>query len=159
VQSKPKPIVNNAGTPIGVSVNKDKSKDGSLLGGIYNTIVGSVARLSGGLGYLETLNPFVQIGKGVKDRVEDISEGKRGGSVIFDARENANPNEWRQSAEQFVEKARSSSSTKEQEQARSEFDITNGVSANDVKGMLFQAPAQVFDMVAGALSGGSSFFI
>lgn len=158
-QKKPKYDVNsqndqflNFGEPVipkpnklAVAVNKDKKKGGSVLGGVYNTLVESVSRGIGGL---------VQIG----ENIEDIVAPEEWQAKVTD--EQGNPISSRQLVSSSIEKnLRSESSTKEQEAIRKEFDVTDGVSANDVEAMLFQAPSQVMDMVAGAFTRGSSFFV
>ena len=142
---KPTAPINKGGLPIGVAVGKDKKKEGSTLGGIYNTLVGSFARFGGGLAQLgtdlvnlKTGMPYIP-GKGVQP--------------IYDSEEN------RAATEGFIEKARTVKSTKQQEQSRSNFDLTDGISASDVEALAFQAPSQLLDLTLGALSYGSSFFI
>lgn len=121
------------------SIVKDRDRTGNLAAGVYNTLVNSVSRFAGGLaaaGYA--------VGKAMR---VGSNEG-----LATDA-------EVRQGVTNFIDQARSPLSTKEQEEARSEFDITNGIDVKDVKAVAFQAPSQIADMIAGAYTGGASFFM
>lgn len=119
---------------IGEGVQKDKNKDDSVLGGIYNTLVGSIGSVVGGIVEAESS----------RQRAMGIP------SINIPARK---------ITEDFINKARSSSSSLENEQARSKFDITDNLQLSDVKALLFQAPKMALDMAMGAATAGTSFFI
>lgn len=164
----PKPTTNNSGTPIAVAVGKDKTSNTKVLAGVYNTLVGSVSRLAGGSAWLDAHNPVKILGgqfkKAYGDIVESIKNYQKGEpQKDYLTKENLEikiePEKERKEAAAFVEQARSPLSTKEEEQARSEFNVMDGVSVKDIKAIGFQAPSQLLDMAAGALSAGGSFFI
>jgi len=123
---------------IGRAVEKDKKVDGSTLAGLYNTLVGSVSSLAGGTAYMADVLS-APIGLPLNVRV-------------------ANAQSDRKKVVDFVEKARSSASTPKFEQQQGEFDFSNGVDLQDIKGLAFQAPRTLVDMGIGALTGGSSYF-
>jgi len=106
--------------------------------GIYNTLVGSVARLAGGIS--EIGQDFEQKVHLQTEKDEVIPRGK-----------------WRKESVEQVEQLRSPVSTKEEEAKMRQFDVTDGVSSDDVKALLFQAPSTILDMAAGALTYGTSF--
>ena len=140
---KPTAPVNKGGLPIGVAVGKDKKKEGSTLGGIYNTLVGSISRAVGGL-------------VSIAELVEPLLPGTQPAKLTKDGK----PITSRQLVEGTIDESlRSKSSTIEQEQARKQFDFTNGVSASDVEAIMFQAPSQLLDMTMGALTNGASFLV
>ena len=134
-----------AQSPIASAVKKDTQKDENLAAGIYNTLVGSVKRLAGGVAY-----------------AGEVFLGGRPEATItrLAGAENA-----RQKTEQFVEKARSEKSSKQYEEAMGKYDFTpkpggglfSGVDADDFKALAFTAPSQALDMVLGGLTYGSSF--
>lgn len=116
------------------------TKKAKTVAGIYNTLVGSVSRMAGGLGQIgDDVQNAVGINIYSKDKVP-IPAGQS----------------MRANVEQ-VEQLRSPISTKVEEAKRKEFDITDGLSTDDVKGLLFQAPSTILDMVGGALTRGASF--
>ena len=135
-------------TPIASAIKKDTQKDENTAAGIYNTLVGSVKRLAGGVAYMAEVGGLVS-----------------GGRPEFAITRLANAENVRQKTEQFVEKARSEKSSKGYEQAMGKYDFTpepgggllSGVDANDFKALAFTAPSQALDMVLGSLTYGSSF--
>jgi len=135
--------------PLPKAIEADKKKKDSVVGGVYNTIVGSVARLAGG--FMETQNVILNAGEAALGKMMGTPGMNYRSPVMMKVPE-------RKETVDFIEKARTASSSKENEQARSQFDITNGVQASDVKALLFQAPSTIVDMVGGAYSGGTSFF-
>lgn len=142
-----KPAVNKAGVKIGAAVKVDKNKPkGNALAGVYNTLVKSVSRLAGGTAYAIGSSPNAMVYQTAKSLLTG-----EGHSLTRDAEK------MRQGTVEFVEQARSSASTKQDEQERSQFDVTDGVSAKDVESLVFQAPSQLLDMVAGAVTAGGSF--
>ena len=123
---------------IGRAVQKDKKVEGSTAAGIYNTLVGSISSLGGGFAYMsDVLNG--PIGMPLNVRV-------------------ANAEADRRKVADFIQKARSSASSPEFEKQQGQFDITNGVDIQDIKGLAFQTPKTLLDMGIGALSGGGSYF-
>jgi hypothetical protein len=131
-------------SPIGKAIQKDKIK-GSNVAGIYNTLVGSLASISGGFTYMADIlgaQPYMPLNVRVATAEAD-----------------------RKKAVDFIEQARSSRSSKEFEQQQSEFDITpteggglmSGVDWEDVRGLAFQAPKTLLEMAAGGMSGGLTF--
>ena len=137
-----------AKSPIASAVKKDTQKDESTAAALYNTLVGSVKRLAGGVAYMAEIGGLVS-----------------GGRPEFAVTRLANAEKVRQKTEQFVDKARSEKSSKEYEQAMGKYDFTpkagggllSGVDADDFKALAFTAPSQAFDMVLGSLTYGSSF--
>ena len=133
-----------AKSPIASAVKKDTQKDENLAAGLYNTLVGSIKRLAGGVAY-----------------AGELFLGGRPETTItrLASAENA-----RQKTEQFVEKARSEKSSKQFEESMGKYDFTpkpgggllSGVDAEDFKALAFTAPSQAFDMVLGGLTYGSS---
>ena len=121
---------------IGDGISRDKKNKDSVLGGIYNTLVGSISSLAGGATYMAAALPSVG-----KQRSTDKT-----------------PEQARQQAEGLGENLRSESSSRENEQALSKFDIIDGSLAENIKGLAFQAPKTLLDMGMGALTGGTSFF-
>lgn len=132
---------------IGEGVSRDKKKNDSLIGGIYNTLVGSLSRLAGGL---------VEIGESIDRPLQKLfKDDQKPEDIVW----HAPVNSGRELVVDAIDNTlRSSSSSRENEQARSKFDITDGVSGSDIKAMAFQAPSQLADMLAGAFTRGSSFF-
>ena len=122
---------------VGEGIAKDKEKRNSVVGGLYNTLADSFNSLAGGLTYMAAALPSVG-----KKRPTDKT-----------------PEQARQTVEQFGEQFRSASSSRENEQALSKFDISDkNLSLDDIKGLAFQAPKTLLDMGIGALTGGASFF-
>lgn len=131
-------------SPIGKAIQKDKIK-GSNVAGVYNTLVGSLASISGGFTYMADIlgaQPYMPLNVRVATAEAD-----------------------RKKAVDFIEQARSSRSSKEFEQQQSQFDITpteggglmSGVDWEDVRGLAFQAPKTLLEMAAGSMSGGLTF--
>lgn len=132
-------------SPLGKAIQKDKV-EGSNIAGIYNTLVGSLSSLAGGSAYMADIlaaPSYMPLNVRVANAQAD-----------------------RKKIADFIEQARSSKSSKEFEQQQSEFDVTpkeggglfSGVDLEDVKGLAFQAPKTLLDMVAGGATGGYSFF-
>jgi hypothetical protein len=132
---------------------KDKVKDDSVLGGIYNTIVGSVSRLVGGM--VETIETIDKPLTRAIDNTFGIEE-QDPSKIVWG--NDPNRKTGRELVTEFIDKARTASSSKANEQARSQFDITDGVQASDVKAMAFQAPGVLADWAAAAYTFGTSFF-
>jgi len=131
-------------SPIGKAIQKDKIK-GSNIAGVYNTLVGSLASISGGFTYMADIlgaQPYMPLNVRVATAEAD-----------------------RKKAVDFIEQARSSRSSKEFEQQQSQFDVTpteggglmSGVDWEDVRGLAFQAPKTLLEMAAGSMSGGLTF--
>ena len=131
-------------SPIGKAIQKDKIK-GSNVAGVYNTLVGSLASISGGFTYMADIlgaQPYMPLNVRVATAEAD-----------------------RKKAVNFIEQARSSRSSKEFEQQQSEFDVSpteggglmSGVDWEDVRGLAFQAPKTLLEMAAGSMSGGLTF--
>jgi hypothetical protein len=131
-------------SPIGKAIQKDKIK-GSNVAGVYNTLVGSLASISGGFTYMADIlgaQPYMPLNVRVATAEAD-----------------------RKKAVDFIEQARSSRSSKEFEQQQSEFDVSpteggglmSGVDWEDVRGLAFQAPKTLLEMAAGSMSGGLTF--
>ena len=131
-------------SPIGKAIQKDKIK-GSNVAGVYNTLVGSLASISGGFTYMADIlgaQPYMPLNVRVATAEAD-----------------------RKKAVDFIEQARSSRSSKEFEQQQSQFDVTpteggglmSGVDWEDVRGLAFQAPKTLLEMAAGSMSGGLTF--
>lgn len=124
---------------IGTAIQKDKKIEGNTTAGLYNTLVGSLASFAGGSAYIADVASIPMPGMPLNVRV-------------------ANAERSRKQVEDFINKARSSASSPEFEKQQSQFDITNGVDLQDVKGLAFQAPKTLLDMGMGVLSAGASFF-
>ena len=123
---------------IGRAVEKDKKVDGSTVAGLYNTLVGSISSLGGGFAYMS-----------------DVLGAPAGMPLNVRV---ANAESDRQKVADFIQKARSSASSKEFEQQQGNYDISNGVDFEDIKGLAFQTPRTLLDMGMGALTAGSSYF-
>ena len=123
---------------IGRAVEKDKKVDGSTVAGLYNTLVGSISSLGGGFVYMS-----------------DVLGAQPG--IPLNVRV-ANAEADRRKVADFIEKARSSASSKEFEQQQGKYDISNGVDFEDIKGLAFQTPKTLLDMGMGALTAGGSYF-
>ena len=90
-------------------VQKDKENKNSIIGGLYNTLVGAVADVAGGVGYMNAA-----------------------GGVGFVAPEAAEL-----MLRETVNKIRSESSSKENEKKLGEFDVTDGIGLKDLGGLAF----------------------
>ena len=123
---------------IGKAVEKDKKVDGSTVAGLYNTLVGSISSFGGGFAYMSNVLG-APAGMPLNVRV-------------------ANAQADRRKVADFIEKARSSASSKEFEQQRGKYDISDGVDFEDIKGLAFQTPKTLLDMGMGALTAGGSYF-
>jgi len=124
---------------IGRAVEKDKKIEGSTAAGLYNTLVGSISSLGGGFAYMS-----------------DVLGAPAG--LPLNVRV-ANAEADRAKVADFIQKARSSASSPEFERQQGQFDITNGVDLQDIKGLGFQAPKTLLDMGIGALTGSGSYFV
>lgn len=116
---------------INEGVQKDKENKNSIIGGLYNTLVGAVADVAGGVGYMNTSG-------GVNFVAPEAAE------LMF---------------RETVNKLRSESSSRENERKLGEFDVTDGVGLKDLAGLAFQAPSTFLSMGMGALTAGTSFFM
>jgi hypothetical protein len=124
---------------IGRAVEKDKKVEGSTVAGLYNTLVGSISSLGGGFAYMS-----------------DVLGAPAG--IPLNVRV-ANAEADRAKVADFIQKARSSASSPEFEKQQGQFDITNGVDIQDIKGLGFQAPKTLLDMGIGVLTGSGSYFV
>jgi hypothetical protein len=123
--------------PKTISQGVEKDKEGSsVVGGLYNSIVGSISRAVGGLAELSAMHDPI---------AKHIPSG-----YGWTAREQIT---------KFIDKARTSSSSKENEQKLTSFDFTDGVDWSDVGGVLAGAPSMATDIGLGAVSGGGTFFV
>ena len=141
---------------------KDAPKqDESTLAGLYNTVVDRIGSLVGGIASSEAMNPAAKLIKGITTKFEETATGKPAISKegkVAPMQTKIDEKKWRESASGLIEKARSAKSSKEFEKRSSQFDVFDGgISMDDIKGMAFQAPAQIADMAMGALTGGGSF--
>jgi hypothetical protein len=132
----------------------DKKKNESYLGAMWNNAVASVARLAGGatrFAYLTNTNPYVMM-----ERSLLANAGKIANKNLLAAKEK----EIADAAKGFVEKARTSVSSKEYEKSISEgLDLTNGIGVSDLKALGQLIPQFAVDMGLGAVTGGGSFAI
>jgi hypothetical protein len=132
-------------TPIASAIKKDTQKDENTAAGVYNTLVGSIKRLAGGVAY-----------------AGEVFLGGRPEATITRLAGAANA---QQKTEQFIEKARSEKSSKQYEEAMGKYDFTpkpgggllSGVDADDFRALVFTGPSQALDLVLGGLTYGSSF--
>ncbi len=127
-------LKNQANLGIQQPIPQQGKPQNSTLGGIWNTLVGGAASIAGGVA-----------------EVKDLAMEAIGVPSVHTAK--------RKQIEDFINKARTSSSSVENEQNRQQFDFTNGVQASDIKAMMFSAPRLVGDVLAGAATSGSSFFL
>lgn len=132
------------------AVQADKFRNESRLAGMYNTALNSVSKAVGG---------FTNLMNMAQDMVSGVYGVERG----IQAATGYNPSQEKQrkTAEaitKFIDKARSSASTKEGEQYRiSKFDVTNGIGMEDLKA-LPEIVAQLGSDIGLAIpTGGASF--
>lgn len=132
----------------------DKKKNESYLGAMWNNAVASVARLAGGatrFAYLTNTNPYAMMERSLLANASKITNKN-----LLAAKEK----EIADAAKGFVEKARTSVSSKEYEKSISEgFDLTNGIGVSDLKALGQMIPQFAVDMGLGAVTGGGSFAI
>ena len=132
----------------------DKKKNESYLGAMWNNAVASVARLAGGatrFAYLTNTNPYAMMERSLLANASKITNKN-----LLAAKEK----EIADAAKGFVEKARTSVSSKEYEKSISEgFDLTNGIGVSDLKALGQMIPQFAADMGLGAVTGGGSFAI
>jgi hypothetical protein len=145
---------------IDAGVNQDKKANHGWAG-VYNMLVGSVAEYGGGLAELhstlqENLSDSwdemngLPVGTTHAVRKKMAQAHPEGGDPV------GIPN--REQTENFINKARSAKSSRENERKMTQFDVTDGVQKKDVTGMLLSAPKTLLDLVGGAASGGTTFF-
>lgn len=158
---KPTAPVNKGGLPIGVAVEQDKKIGGSAVGAIYNTLVDLFSEVGGGAAYVEQYNPLKVFAKSLKSKIDvALTPGAKPSDVLSgDLIKAPEPDKKREEAYGFVQKARSSSSTKEQEQERAAFDITDGLSGKDIEAFLFNIPKQLGGIGLGAGTGGLTWVL
>ena len=159
---------------IGEGVKKDKEKENSILAGLYNTMVGSVSRIGGGLSYLQEYNPISKIAgkisdayslgyKGLKAQLSGNKEAQKEVQKSIKKEyyepviEKGGAEKRMKETQSFIEQARSQKSSKEFEKSK-QFDYEKGLNLENVGNLAFTAPSQILDMAMGAVTGGSSFF-
>lgn len=132
----------------------DKKKNESYLGALWNNVVGSAARLAGGAtraAYQFSGNPVVIMERDLLDKA-----GQAIGKNLLAAKEK----EYADVAKGFIERGRTSASSKEYEKKLAEgFDVTDGIGVSDLKGLGTMIPQFVADMGLAVGTGGSSFAI
>lgn len=140
------------------AIKADKDKNNSLVGGLYNSLVGVASDLAGGLAYSGgvTVSPFVDLAAFSSGYTLENGGTREGFRNIGDKF----PEQLRKSATSLVEKARTESSSRENEQRRGNFDVSNGVfNMQNLSALGFQFPQTALGMGAAALTGGASFLV
>jgi len=130
------------------AIKADKEpKSNSVIGGIYNTLVDAVGLGVKGVAYAGSFGGASSMGSVGGAMPISTEERVKGAEAISKAAVN------------LVEKARTESSSKENEQNRSKFNTENGIfTLDNAKALGFQFPSTVASMAAGAATGGASFF-
>lgn len=132
----------------------DKKKNESYLGALWNNAVGSVSRLAKGATRLASkfeATPAMDIER----RVLDIAGQSMNKNLIA-----AKEKEYADKVGGFIEKARTSTSSKEYEKQLAEgFDITDGIGVSDLKGLGAMIPQLIADMGLAVPTAGTSFAI
>jgi hypothetical protein len=129
-----------------IKADKQPKKQDSLLGGLYNEAVGGLSSLASGIAYAGALGGASSMGSVGGSMPISNEERLKGASAIGNA------------TRELVEKARSESSSKENEQKLGETDWTKGLTLGNLGGLAFGTPRLAVDLAAGALTGGGSFF-
>lgn len=133
---------------------KDKKQNESYLGAVWNNVVGSASRLARGatrLAYRSAQDPASQIER----KILDIAGQSMNKNLIM-----AKEKEYADRVGGVIEKARTSSSSKEYEKKLAEgFDITNGIGVSDLKALGTMIPQFIADMGLAVPTAGTSFAI
>ena len=133
------------------AVKADKGQqeqNNSSLGALYNFAVGSLSKLGSGA--------LARAAQSVPSSMGSVGGSPSGTNSPSTEERSKAALELGGAASDFIEKARSQSSSRENE-ASKEFDLSKGVGHN-IKALGYQIPALAVDLGAGALTGGSSFF-
>ena len=145
---------NVTSTPFKEAAQKDKDRNQSYLGAVWNNIVGSAERLAGGAARLADKfenNPAADAEK----KALDIASQTMGVNLRA-VREKEISDKFKN----FIGKAKTNASSEEhRDKLLSGFDVTNGVGVDDLKALGVMLPAMVGDMAAAVPTAGSSFLI
>lgn len=132
----------------------DKKNNQSYLGALWNNAVGSASRLARGVTRLASkfeATPAMDIER----RVLDIAGQSMNKNLIA-----AKEKEYADKVGGFIEKARTSTSSKEYEKKLAEgFDITDGIGVSDLKALGTMIPQLVADIGLAVPTAGTSFAI
>jgi hypothetical protein len=126
----------------------EKDKNNSSIGALYNFAIGSLSKL--GTGALS------RMAQSVPSSMGSVGGGPSGTNAISTDERTQAAHALGSAAGEFIDKARSKSSSKENE-AEKEFDISKGFGHN-IAALGYQLPALAVDLTAGALTSGGSFF-
>lgn len=133
---------------------KDKQKENSYLGALWNNVVGSMERLGRGatrLAYKFENSPVLDIEK----RALEAGGAAMGRNLVASKEQ-----EIANKVGNFIGNARLASSSKENERKLMQgFDVTNGIGWDDIKALGLMATQMVGDVGAAAATGGGSLFI
>lgn len=132
----------------------DKKNNQSYLGALWNNAVGSASRLARGATRLASkfeATPAMDIER----RILDIAGQSMNKNLVA-----AKEKEYADKVGGFIEKARTSTSSKEYERQLAEgFDITDGIGVSDLKGLGAMIPQLIADMGLAVPTAGTSFAI
>lgn len=132
----------------------DKKNNESYLGALWNNAVGSASRLARGATRLASkfeANPAMDIER----RILDIAGQSMNKNLVA-----VKEKEYADKVGGFIEKARTSASSKEYEKKLAEgFDITDGVGISDLKALGAMIPQLIADMGVAIPTAGASFAI
>jgi len=133
---------------IAQAIEKDKIKEDSYFGAVWNNLIGSAQRLAGGIVRAESFGDPVSLALRSSD--------EKYGTNLAQLREMA----LTKGAKDLIGNLRTDTSSKENENKIIEgFDITDGIGWKDLKALGVMIPSMVADMGLGAATMGTTFAI